>query len=501
VAPWVLLLAVASPLRAQHEHAHDPEGALGRVVFRTSCAPAAQERFERGLAMLHSFWFSEADNAFRAALAADTTCGIALWGLATNYIRNPLAAPPSPAELAAGGEAARRGTAVGARSPRERGYITAINAFYRDAGTPNHQQRLAAYRDSLGVLTARYADDPEAAIFYALALVATASPSDTTFANQRRAAAILNPLFVRYPDHPGLAHYIIHANDSPQLAHLGLDAARRYAAIAPAVPHAQHMPSHIFIRLGMWAEAVASNQRSYEAGAAEVRRAGLPGLANHEFHAMDYMVYGYLQLGNDTAAWRVVDESNRATIANLPSAGSPLAAHYGRAAMPARYALERGDWAAAEALPLVIPSPSPVAEGITRFARAVGAARLGDTARVRAELEEIAAVRDTLRARGDPYWPRVMEIKRQAVEAWLLLAAGDMTGALREARAAADAEDVLNKHPVTPAEVVPARELLADMLAQLGRHEEAAEAYREVLRLEPNRRRALAGLASTRGTR
>ncbi len=496
----LLVVAAAAPLAAQHEHVHNPDGALGRVVFPTSCAPAAQERFERGLAMLHSFWFSEADNAFRAALAADATCGIALWGLATNYMRNPLAAPPSPAELAAGGEAARRAAAVGARTPRERGYISAVNAFYGDAAALTHARRMAAYRDSLGALSARFRDDPEAAIFHALALVATAPPTDTTYANQRRAAAILNPLFQRYPDHPGLAHYIIHANDSPQLAHLGLDAARRYASIAPAAPHAQHMPSHIFIRLGLWEEAVAANQRSYDAALAEVRQAGQTGLAGENFHAMDYMAYAYLQLGNDSAARRLAEEGVHAALVPIPGAGPPLAAWYGRAAMPARWALERGDWRAAAELD-VLPSPNPVGEGITRFARAIGAARLGDTARARAEMEGVARVRDSLRERGDPYWPRVMEIKRQAVEAWLLLAAGDMTGALREARAAADAEDVLNKHPVTPAEIVPARELLAEMLAQLGRHEEAAAAYREVLRLEPNRRRALAGLASTRGTR
>jgi tetratricopeptide (TPR) repeat protein len=498
--PLALVLAAASPLAAQHEHAHGPhEGALGRVMFRTSCSAAAQAGFERGLAMLHSFWFSEADNAFRAAFAADTTCGIALWGLATNYIRNPLAAPPSPAELAAGGEAARRGVSVGARTPRERGYIAAINAFYRGAGALTHQQRMAAYRDSLAALSARNPGDPEAAIFHALALVATASPTDTTYANQRRASAILNPLFVRYPDHPGLAHYIIHANDSPQLAHLGLDAARRYASIAPAAPHAQHMPSHIFIRLGLWEEAVAANQRSYDAALAEVRQSGQTGLAGENFHAMDYMAYAYLQLGNDTAARRLADEGTHAALVPIPGAGPPLAAWYGRAAMPARVALERGDWRAAVALE-VLPSPNPTGTGITHFARAVGAARLGDTARARTEMEALVAVRDSLHARGDPYWPRVMEIKRQALEAWLLLAAGDMTGALREARAAADAEDVLAKHPVTPAEVVPARELLADMYAQLGRHDEAAAAYREVLRLEPNRRRALAGLAATAGT-
>ncbi len=488
-------VTAAAPLLAQHDddHRHDE---LGRVSFRTSCAPAAHQAFERGLAQLHSFWFSEADRSFRAAFAADSTCGIAQWGLALNFMRNPLASAPAAQELAGGAEAAGRAAAAGAGTPRERGYIAAIGAFYRDHATAPHGTRMAAYRDSMAALSARHRDDPEAAIFHALALVATAPATDTTFANQRRAAGILNPLFRRFPGHPGLAHYIIHANDSPQLGRLGLDAARRYASIAPAVPHAQHMPSHIFIRLGMWRETIASNQRSYQAGADEVRRAGMAGLANHEFHAMDYMVYGYLQLGNDTAARRVVDEALRSPVANLAGAGTPLAAWYGRAAMPARYALERGDWSTAAGLEIQ-PSPSPIAEGVTRFARGIGAGRLGVAAPARAEAAALARIRDTLTARRDPYWPRVMEIKRQAVEAWALLADGDTAGALRMAGAAADAEDVLNKHPVTPAEVVPARELLADMLVQLGRPADAAAAYRAVLRLEPNRRRARAGLAAT----
>ncbi len=492
-------LALSSRLAAQeHAHAHGAE--LGRVRFSTSCSAGAQGHFIRGLALLHSFWFSEADAAFRAAFEADPTCGIALWGLATSHLRNSLAAAPSPAELAAGGEAAQRAQAVGARTDRERGYITAINAYYQDAGARPHLARLAGYRDSLAALSARHPDDPEAAIFHALSLVATASPTDTTFANQRRAAAILNPLFARFPDHPGLAHYIIHANDSPQLAHLGLDAARRYAAIAPAAPHAQHMPSHIFVRLGLWEETVASNQRSYQASAEDVRRTGRTGLTAEGYHAMDYMVHGYLQLGNDSAARRVAEEAAQASFVPLANAGPPMGAWHGRAAMAARVALERSDWQAAAALE-ILPAPHPLAEGITRFARAIGAARLGDTAAARAELGGIVRVRDSLRTLGDPYWPRVMEIKRQAVEAWLLLGAGDMVGAVREARAAADAEDVLAKHPVTPAEVVPARLLLADMLAQVGRHDEAVAEYRAVLRHEPNRRRAVTALAATGGSR
>jgi tetratricopeptide (TPR) repeat protein len=307
----------------------------------------------------------------------------------------------------------------------------------------------------------------------------------------------MNPLFARSPEHPGLAHYIIHANDAPRLASLGLDAARRYAAIAPAAPHAQHMPSHIFIRLGLWEEAVAANQRSYDASAEEVQRQGRTGITAEGYHAMDYMTYAFLQLGNDTAARRVADEGLRASFVPLANAGPPLAAWYARAAMPARHALERGDWQAAAALE-VLPASNVIAEGITHYARAIGAARLGDTARTRAELDAIVRVRDSLRTLGDLYWPRVMEIKRQVVESWLLLGAGDMVGAIREARAAADAEDVLAKHPVTPAEIVPARELLADMLAQLGRHDEAVAAYREVLRFEPNRRRAVMALAAMR---
>lgn len=497
IAAALLPVAPIAPLAAQeHDHAggHDIHG---HVTFATSCAAPAHAEFIRGLALLHSFWFSEAGTAFDAAFRADSGCAMAQWGLAMTFIGNPVAAPPSPGNLAAGAAAAAlasRAAAAGPATARERDFVTAVATFYAGRDSLPHGRRMGNYSRAMEQVASRYADDPEAAIFHALSLVATASPTDTTLANQRRAAGRLNPLFRRYPDHPGLAHYIIHANDATVLANLGLDAARRYARIAPAVPHAQHMPSHIFIRLGLWDENIAANRRSYDAGVAHSTSQGQHGLAYHEFHAMDYMVYGYLQLGRDSAALRVVREADTATVLTVQSAANPFAMEYGRNAMAARYAIERGRWDEAARLP-VRAGRNVAAEGITRFARAVGAARSGEVAAAREEAAQLARIRDSLQGINDSYWARVMTIKRQAVEAWLALATGDTARALSEAAAAADVEDVTAKNPVTPAEIISARELQADLLLQLGRHADARAAYETVLRHEPNRARALFALA------
>src|SRR6266511_3757000 len=269
VAPLVSLSAQA------HEHGLPPER-LGRVVFPVSCNAEAQRRFEHAMALLHSFWWEQGPAAFDAVTAADSTCAMAYWGLALNYWGNPLVSGASGENLRQGAAAAARALALGAPTARERGLLAAVGALYRDHG-----------------------DDPEVAMYYALSLVATASATDTTFARQKRAAAILNPLFQRFPGHPGLAHYIIHANDSPRLAALGLDAARRYAQIAPSAPHAQHMPSHIFVRLGLWDETIAANRRSFAAGVEYAQAQQLGGVVAEQFHALDYMVYGYLQEGRD----------------------------------------------------------------------------------------------------------------------------------------------------------------------------------------------------------
>jgi hypothetical protein len=481
-----LVLRPASLAAQEHDH-RDPER-LGRVVFPVSCSPQATQRFERAVALLHSFWWDEGERAFQSVAQADSTCAMAYWGLALARWRNPVAGGPGAADLAAGQDAARRAAALGGRTARERDYISAVVALYGDTGTVPNIQRLRRYTAAMEQVYARNGSDPEAGIFYAIALTASAPAGDTTFAQQRRAAAILNPLFRKHPDHPGLAHYLIHANDTPQLAELGLEAARRYAAIAPTAPHAQHMPSHIFVRLGLWDETVRSNRASYRAVTAA--GAGQQALTADQLHAMDYMVYAYLQRGQDSVAAAVVGEAQADTAASPSQA---LVAAYNRNAMVARLALERGRWAEAAQLVVRSSPATPAAEMVTRFARGVGAIRTGDTAAARAEVTALAAIEAELVRRGDPYWPRVTRVKQRALTAWLALAAGDTTGALQAARSAADSEDVVGKHAVTPGEVVPARELEGDLLLTLGRAAEAGRAYAHVVALEPHRARSVFG--------
>jgi hypothetical protein len=475
---------------AAQAHAHGEQ--LGRVTFPVSCTAAAQERFNRAMAVLHSFWWEEGPRAFGAVLEADSTCAMAHWGLALNTWGNPFAGGPGGTALATGARSAERAVALGAPTARERGFLTAVAALYRDHATVPNATRLRAYADTLARVYREHPDDPEVAIYYALSLVATASPTDTTFARQQQAAGILNPLFQRFPEHPGLAHYIIHSNDSPRLAHLGLDAARRYAEIAPAAPHAQHMPSHIFVRLGMWDETVASNWKSYDAGVAYARAQGQSGVQPHEFHALDYAVYGYLQRGMDREARRAVAVGD--SIATAALMGT-LIGGYNRTAMAARVPLERGEWTAAAAFPLRDATAVPIAAALSRFTRGVGAARSGDPAQARLEAAALDSISHALAARPDPYWARIVGIKRQVVEAWIKLAAGDTTGALREAKTAADLEDVTEKHPVTPGELLPARELEADLLLATGRYAEARAAYHKTLEREPGRARSMFGAA------
>jgi tetratricopeptide (TPR) repeat protein len=325
-----------------------------------------------------------------------------------------------------------------------------------------------------------------------LSLVATASSTDTTFARQKQAAAILNPLYRRFPEHPGLAHYIIHSNDSPRLAQLGLEAARRYAQIAPSAPHAQHMPSHIFIRLALWDETIAANQRAFDAGVSYVRSTGAVAVAPEQLHALDYMVYGYLQQGRDSAARATVLEGLQlatTTRADL------LLTNYNRVAMEARVPLERGDWAAAAALPSRGGETAAIGAALTRFARGIGAARGGDMALARTEAAALGEIETALKGTPGYDWGRIVGIKRQAVEAWIKLATGDTAAALRDAQSAADLEDVTEKHPVTPGELLPARELAADLLLATGRYADARAAYRKTLQREPGRARSVFGAA------
>jgi hypothetical protein len=487
----LLTLASALPLFAQ-EHEHGPASQLGRVVFPVSCNAEARRHFEHGMAALHSFWWDEGSAAFRAAAARDSTCAMAYWGLALNSWGNPFAGGPSGDPLRQGAAAAARARALSASTERERGFLAAAGALYRDYETVPNARRLQAYSDALSRLYRSYPRDAEVAIYYALSLVATASPTDTTFARQKRAAAILNPLFRRFPEHPGLAHYIIHANDSPRLASLGLEAARRYAQIAPSAPHALHMPSHIFVRLGLWDETIASNKRAFEAGVTYAHARHLQGVAPEQFHALDYLVYGYLQEGRDSMAREYVVEG--LGLATAPSS-DVLVANYNRAAMEARVPLERGDWEAAARLPVRAAGQGGIGEALVRFARGLGAARTGDTAQARAEVSALDAIERALAGQPGYNWSRVVGIKKDAVVAWLQLAAGDTAAALRAAHAAADRENLAEKHPVTPSELLPARELEGDMLTAVGRYAAARAAYEATLRREPGRARSVFGAA------
>ena len=488
-------LAVILPLAAQvaTEHtAHTQQ--LGRVRFATTCRGAAGSGVEHGVAYLHSFWYEKATEAFTAAAAADSSCAMAFWGQAMSLL-HPLWTPPSTADARVAIVAIDRGLTT-AKSTRERDYLRAIRAYYADHDRTDATTRLLRYALAMDTVRRHSPSDREAAIFYALALIAVgqANATDTTFTYQKRADSILEPLFRLEPEHPGLAHYLIHTNDVPSLAPHGLSAARRYAAIAPDVPHAQHMPSHIFTRLGLWDDAVASNTRSAAAARAYEAERGLTAMWDQRTHALDYLAYAYLQQGRDTAARRVVDEAAAAR-GGYPAGSLPH--EYACAAIPARFALERGSWSEAARLAVRAAPEWPAAEAITHFTRAIGAARSGDTAVARRELLVLAQIESTLTASGGPqaYWAGQVAVQRLAARAWLEVATGDTAAAIRHAGQAADREDGTQKHPVTPGPVLPARELEGDLLLLVGQPAAAARAYAATLVLSPNRARSLFGLA------
>ena len=481
-AALALALALhAAPAPAQeHDHAH-AGGRLGTVAFPSSCSAQARPLVERGVAMLHSFWFDQALRTFGEAAAADSGCAMAYWGTAMTLLGNPFTgvAPPRP-QLESALAAAQRAVELAAgATPREQGYAAAVLALYEGFEAGDYRARMQAHEEALRRLREAAPDDPEAAIFYARAVIANAPPSDLTFARQRFAAEILEPLFRAQPEHPGLAHYTIHAFDAPATAQQGLEAARRYAGIAPAAPHALHMPSHIFTRLGYWDESIDANRRS---AAAEPD-------SNAAVHPMDYLVYAYLQQGRDADARRVVDRA----IQNSDRFYNGIQG-YNFAAMPARYALERARWD--EAAGLRVPTGAwPQIEAVVRFARAVGAARSGSAAAGGEEVARLGVLLDSLSARRDAYWGTIVGAQRLAAEAWLARAAGDDARALQLAREAAELEETVEKHPVTPGPLLPARELEGDLLMELGRPADAQRAYEQTLTREPNRARTLAGAA------
>lgn len=455
---------------------------LGTVHFATSCNETAQRRFDRAMRYQHSFWYKASREIFEDTLKADPECGIAYWGIALSLWNNPHGPPPAP-NLAPALAAIEKAKTVGAKSERERDYINALAVLYTDYDKVEYRTRLQAYLKAMEALAAKYPDDDEAQIFYAITLNVSASPADKTYAQQLKGAAILEPIFKRQPHHPGIAHYLIHLYDYPPIAEKGLDAARRYAGIAPAAPHAQHMPSHIFTRVGYWKESIASNLASIKAAKADKE-------STEQLHAMDYMVYAYLQLGRDREARGVIDEMIQVTNANTDIYGGSFAL----AASPARYVIERGDWKGAAALE-ARPTKFPHVMAITYFARALGAARSGDAAAAKADVAKLAELRDKLREAKDAYWSDQVDIQRQIATAWVLYAEGKYDEALAAMKAAADAEDRTEKAPVTPGPLAPARELYGDMLLERGNAKEALAAYQATMAKEPNRFNGFLGAA------
>jgi tetratricopeptide (TPR) repeat protein len=482
----LLTLAGAVAVGAQ-SHQHQPAGAtppqqLGTVHFATSCQPAVQASFDRAVALLHSFWYSAAVKEFTAVGASDPGCAMAYWGVAMSSWY-PLWDPPTPAALKQGVDAVQKARAIGAKTDRERDYIEAIAAFYTDVDSRDHRTRALAYEAAMEQLHGKYSQDREAAVFYALALDATQLPTDKTYQNVLKAGVILEAVFVEQPTHPGIAHYLIHSYDYPPLAKRALDAARRYAKIAPSAPHALHMPSHIFTRLGLWSESIQSN--------ADSARAAKPdGDAQGQLHAMDYMAYAQLQLAQDAKARKVLDD----TLSFGKIERETGATSYAQASIPARYALERRRWSEAAALP-VIPRSDRFTQvvGISYFARGIGAARSGDAASARREEERLQTLRDALTSAKIGYWADQVEVQRRAVAGWAARAEGKNEEALTLVRSAADLEDSTEKSPVTPAPVLPARELLGDLLMELGQPAAALREYEASLQREPNRFNGLYG--------
>jgi tetratricopeptide (TPR) repeat protein len=460
---------------------------LGHVSFKVSCTAEAQQKFNRAMALYHSFAWKGAQPAFAEIARLDPKCGMAWWGQALVAADNPFGWPISM-KMAEGAEAMQKAKKIGAGTARERDYIAALELLFRDPDTTPHRARALAYEEAMSKLAERYPDDVEAKILYALTMSGNHDHADKTFARPLKAASLLEPLFTTYPQHPGVAHYLIHSYDYPALAPKGLDAAKRYAQIAPSAPHAQHMPSHIFTRVGYWRDSIAANQRSVQAAAGDPR---------YTAHGMDYMVYAYLQLAEDIRAAKVFDDSRAAVLPEKDKAG--FAEAFGLAAMPARLALERGRWAEASKIELSANLSDadwkrfPQAESVQAFGRAIGAARSGDAPGARREIERLGRLQRALAERKLGYWAEQSEVQAKVATAWALRAERKDADALTALRAAADHEDRTEKAVVTPGPIIPARELLGDLLVELGRPAEALVEYEASMAKEPNRLRGLYG--------
>jgi hypothetical protein len=492
---WLVVLVPLSSSRPLFAQADQPGSAekLGTVHFSTTCSTATESPFNRAVALMHSFQFAQAIEAFHAIAASDPSCSMAYWGIALSSWGNPFASGIKPAaQLEQGLKAVNQARAALPKTARERAFVEAVARLYTDAASADQHSRMLSYETAMAALSTSYPQDVEAGIFYALAIAAAADPADKTYARQLKAGAILERLYARYPDHPGLAHYIIHAYDVPPLAARAAKAAQHYGEIAPSTPHALHMPSHTFTRLGEWQASIDANIAS----ASSARKAGQPV---DELHACDYLIYAYLQTGQDNAAKALADSAVQIFLRFDPNvliggAGSPATAYFAYAAIPARYALERRAWADAVRLEPT-PSAYPQADAITSFARGLGAAHLGDRTTARSAIEMLQQSRDKLKQMGESYWANQVEIQREEVVAWLAFAEGHPQDALAGMRTAAALEDKTEKSAVTPGPLAPAREQLGELLLELNQPAEALNQFELTLVKEPNRFRSLYGAA------
>ena len=452
---------------------------LGKLSFPTSCDPKVQAEFERGVAMIHSYWFLIARRTFEGVLRQDPNCAMAYWGIAIDLLNNVFVAPPSRTDAEAAWAALEKAREIGAKTQRERDWIEALSAYYRDYDKTPVNVRLAAYNKAMEQLTQRYPGDYEAQVFYALTLQASASPTDTTYANQLKSAAILQKLYEQNPQHPGVIHFTIHAYDFAPIAEKGIPAARRYAEVAPAVPHARHMPSHIYSMVGQWEDSISSN-------------ASALAIQPDYYHAADFAVYAHLQLAQDAKAKALTEKS----IATADRGDRPIvfANFTAKNAMPARYVLERADWAGAAALAFK-PSQYPQADSLTHFTRGLGMARSGDLTGAKQEIEAIKTLRATLEKANQSYWADRSEEQILTISAWIGLKEGTREEALKFMRAAADGEDGSIKNVAMENRLYPFRELLGELLLEMGQPVAALKEFETALKQTPNRYRALLGMA------
>ncbi len=480
------ILCIHSVVAQEQGHNH-ASAELGEVTFPVSCTPEAQVRFNTAAALLYSFYWEKIDGAVAEVLAADPTCAMAHWLKAVASLENPLGSPPTPKLEKEGWAAVGRARQLGGRTQRERDYIAAVEVVFKDHETVPFPTRAEAYEKALERIYARYPEDSEAAILYAYWLQVTADRNDQTHAQQLKSAKILEEIFPEQPNHPGVAHFIIHAYDFPAIAERGSNAAKRYASIAPDSPHALHMPSHIFSRIGQWQDSIEANIRSHAAST----------LDRDVYHAMDYMVYAYLQLARDTEARKWVEFVN--TTQNPNEETRQIA--YAGAAIPARYALERGDWAAASQLTLHPTrerfnwTPFPEGEAVNAYARGLGAARLGDPVAAKAEIARLSQLRAAMVTQKKDYWVEQADIQAGATLAWIARAEGRNDDALKLMRDTADREDKTEEHIMMPGRVIPVREMLGELLLELSEPAMALAAFEQSLRADPNRFRNVYGAA------